>query len=236
MIHESSNRFPESPWTLIGSLKRDDPADFHGVVEKICLLYARPLYAYAARQYPASDPGDLTQLTFQSILTTGCLAKADRERGKFRTFVIQILKSVASKQWKREERDRQSLRIDAEDCRRFSETLAVPEIEHPDTRFDWFVALDALARTFQRMQSDYARSGKREAFGILRDLGFGTGVPDAAQRLGVSEQALRVKLSRFRKEFAAKFRAEVAGRVLDPAEVEGEARYLLRLLKQRGSL
>ncbi len=229
------SQFPDSPWTLIASLKRDDPAGRDEARARICQLYAKPLYAFVERHYPASSAADLTQRTFEEILSTDCLSRADRERGKFRSFLLLILKSVASRDWKREAPHRRALRIDDEACRKFSDSLVVPEYEEPGIQFDRMIARDTLARAFQRVREKYRQRGKERAFGILSKLGMGEAVPGAADLLGISEGALRVQIHRFRLALNEAFRNEVAKLVSDPAEIETEIRYLLKLLNQRGT-
>lgn len=236
-MHEApTNRFPNSPWTMIASLKREDAPCRSEVIGELFRLYSKPIYAFAARRFPASDPSDLTQLTFEAIVATDCLGAADRDRGTFRTFLIQILKSVASKQWRREEQHRLALRIDADECRKFSEALVVPESEDPATQIDWLSARAALERAVGALREDYRARGRGRAFPILHRLSLDEPVDDAAGRLGLSEGALRVQVFRFRHALRAAFRNEVSRLGAGPAELDSEMRYLLGLLRRRGSL
>ena len=52
----------------------------------------------------------------------------------------------------------------------------------------------------------------------------------AAQPLGMSEGAFKVAIHRLRKRYREILKSEIAETVDDPAEVEGEIRYLLAAL------
>ena len=58
-------------------------------MEELCRTYWFPLYVYVRRQtLTREDAEDLTQEFFSRLLEKNYLAKADRERGKFRTFLL----------------------------------------------------------------------------------------------------------------------------------------------------
>jgi len=58
-------------------------------VERLCRGYWYPLYAYVRRRgHSPQDAQDLTQGFFAALLTGKSLAQADRERGRFRTFLL----------------------------------------------------------------------------------------------------------------------------------------------------
>jgi len=59
-------------------------------LEKLCHTYWFPLYAFARRQgNNPEDAQDLTQDFFARLLEKNYLAKADPDRGKFRTFLLK---------------------------------------------------------------------------------------------------------------------------------------------------
>ena len=55
----------------------------------LCGIYWYPLYAYVRRQgHSADDAQDLTQEFFVGLLDKDTLQVADRERGRFRSFLL----------------------------------------------------------------------------------------------------------------------------------------------------
>ena len=60
-------------------------------LEKLCRAYWYPLYAYVRRKgYGADDAQDLTQEFFARLLARNYLSVADRNKGKFRSFLLGI--------------------------------------------------------------------------------------------------------------------------------------------------
>ena len=71
-------------------------------LEKLCRAYWYPLYVYVRRQGNSpEDAQDLTQDFFSRLLEKNYLAKADRDRGRFRTFLLGSLKNFMVNEWKR---------------------------------------------------------------------------------------------------------------------------------------
>jgi DNA-directed RNA polymerase specialized sigma24 family protein len=62
-------------------------------LETLCRTYWYPLYAYVRRQgHGPEDAQDLTQEFFARLLAADYLARVDRHRGKFRSFLLVGLK------------------------------------------------------------------------------------------------------------------------------------------------
>ena len=60
---------------------------------RLCEDYWYPLYAYLRRRgYPADQAQDLTQEFFVRVLEGRYLDRADREKGRFRSFLLTSLK------------------------------------------------------------------------------------------------------------------------------------------------
>ena len=68
----------------------------------LCQVYWYPLYAYIRRQgAPQADAQDLTQQFFVHVLSTDLLAAADRQRGRFRAFLLTALKNFLANEHRR---------------------------------------------------------------------------------------------------------------------------------------
>ena len=71
-------------------------------LEQLCLAYWYPLYAFVrSRGYSPEDAQDLTQAFFANFLETGGFASADRERGRFRSFLLGAMKHFLANEWNR---------------------------------------------------------------------------------------------------------------------------------------
>lgn len=73
-----------------GDSRSPEAAD---ALEKLCRAYWYPLCAYIRRKgHSPADSQDLTQEFFARLLEKKYLKLADRERGKFRGFLLTSLK------------------------------------------------------------------------------------------------------------------------------------------------
>src|SRR5688500_14535571 len=66
----------------------DPSADANVALAHLCQLYWHPVYAFVRRRgYSRDEAEDLTQGFFTQLLAKNYLLDADRERGRFRSFL-----------------------------------------------------------------------------------------------------------------------------------------------------
>jgi RNA polymerase sigma-70 factor (ECF subfamily) len=66
-------------------------------LEKLCLTYWYPLYVYVRRQGQEEESAkDLTQAFFARLLEKHYLLQVQREKGKFRSFLLAAIKHFLS--------------------------------------------------------------------------------------------------------------------------------------------
>ncbi|MGH8021545.1 MAG: RNA polymerase sigma factor, partial [Opitutaceae bacterium] len=84
-----ASEFPSTQWSLVlAAGERDGPAGRRALAE-LCRAYWPPLYTFARRRGMATaDAQDATQDFFVFLLSNGLVARADRERGRFRSFLL----------------------------------------------------------------------------------------------------------------------------------------------------
>ena len=69
-------------------------------LETLCTNYWYPLYAYVRRQgHGQHDAQDLTQAFFARLLEKNYLADVQREKGRFRSFLLASLKHFLANEW-----------------------------------------------------------------------------------------------------------------------------------------
>jgi len=96
--HEAESRaesFASTRWTLV--LEAGDSAAASAqalsALSELCQIYWRPLYAFLRKQgYGSDDAQDLTQGFFAHLIESRTYAHADREKGRFRSFLLGTLK------------------------------------------------------------------------------------------------------------------------------------------------
>src|SRR3989442_1683830 len=94
--------FATTHWSVVLAAGQSDSPNAAEALEKLCRIYWYPLYVYVRRQgHSSEDAQDLTQDFFARLLEKNSFAKADRDRGKFRTFLLGSLKNFLVNEWKR---------------------------------------------------------------------------------------------------------------------------------------
>lgn len=181
----------------------------------------------------------MVQGFFEHLLELKTLSRADREKGRLRTFLLGALEKFLLKQ-----RERMSAmkRGGGQQIVSFDEQLIDAEAAmHATlhlsavTSYDAAWASSILARAWKNVRDRFVAEGKREWFDALRPfVAGGTATPpdqqEVAQRLGTSVENLRVALSRLRQRYRHALRAEVASTVSDPKDIDNELHYLYQVL------
>jgi RNA polymerase sigma-70 factor (ECF subfamily) len=212
-------------------LGESQAGDVRDALESLCEGYWFPLYGYVRRKgHTADEARDLTQAFFARLLDKRDFDAASPEHGRFRAFLLASLRNFLSN-----ERDRQRalkrgggevpLSIDARDAdSRYS--IDIGHELTPERAFERAWALALLDRALSSVRETYAERDQVALFEALEGtLGGHEGEEDRAslaERLGMTEGALNVAAHRLRRTFRERLRAEIAGTVSDPGDVEDE--------------
>ncbi len=210
-------------------------------LEELCRAYWYPLYAFVrSGGYSAADAQDLTQAFFAQIIETGGFAAADRERGRFRSYLLGAMKHFLANEWHRAKTQKRGGKV------RFIEFDALdPEAryggaseqsESPELLFDREWALETVAGALKALRDEMAEAGKSEQFETLK--GSLTGEDELpreeiASRLGMSAGAVKVAVHRLRQRYRKLLRAAVAETVSNEADLDDEMRCLVKVLRRR---
>jgi RNA polymerase sigma-70 factor (ECF subfamily) len=89
-------KFPTTQWNIVETLKVEDAEARRAALGEIIALYGAPLLAFALRHShgtrTAEDCEDLVNDFFLRCVEGGILARADRARGRFRSFLATSFK------------------------------------------------------------------------------------------------------------------------------------------------
>src|SRR6266568_7992089 len=86
------SQFPTTRWTLVVAAGDSDRKEARSALVSLCENYWYPLYAYLRRRgYPRDQAQDLTQEFFIRVLEKHYIERADRNKGRFRTFLLSSL-------------------------------------------------------------------------------------------------------------------------------------------------
>lgn len=206
----------------------------------LCENYWFPLYAFVRRAgYSADDAQDLTQEFFVRLLAKNYLADADRERGRFRSFLLGAMKHFLANEARRQGTqkrggDRTVLSLDfhsGENC--YNRIEPVDNLT-PERLYEKRWALALLDLVLNRLREDYRAADKLELFDALKQFLAGETVTPAylvaAEELGMSEGAVKVAVHRLRRRYRKLLKEEIARTIVEPDALEDELRELLSAL------
>jgi RNA polymerase sigma-70 factor (ECF subfamily) len=98
-----ARQFATTQWSVV--LAAGDPTHprFRDALSELCSLYWGPVRAYIRRRVgDEALADDLTQGVFTALLERDALAAADRDRGRFRAFLLTATKFHLSDRWDHE--------------------------------------------------------------------------------------------------------------------------------------
>lgn len=238
---QKSTLFCTTRWSVVLHAQDGNAQDARSALETLCRAYWPPLYAYARRHgHSAHDAEDLTQGFFARLLEKDHLRAVQREKGRFRQFMLMAFKRFLANAWEHQRAAKRGgggrpepLDTAAAERLYIADTNAVPS---PDAAFDRRWALSLLELALTRLREEFESAGHSAEFAALKPfLTAESGALDYAQaatELGASEGAARVAVHRLRKRFRQLFREEIERTVADSDDVEDELRHLVAALAQ----
>ena len=242
---KDDGRFKTTRWSLIVS-SRDEGGEegkAREALAQLCRIYWRPIFAFICREgAKPEDAKDLTQEFFLMILKGDWLQRADPGRGRFRSLLLRSLKNFVSdakgrKQAQKRGRDVEFVSWDdwmAESPSHLTLPTAALENWSPERVFDVRWAATVAEQALRRLQEECEERGRLRVFDALS----GALIADReeisydalARELGAETPQIKRALHRLRQRYRQLLRAEIAGTVEHPDEVDDELRYLVAAL------
>jgi RNA polymerase sigma factor (sigma-70 family) len=234
-------RFYTTRWSAILVAAQSQAPGSQAALSELCRLYWYPLYAFARRRgYAPHDAQDLTQGFFLHVLEHRALKHVHPMKGKFRSFLLASFQNFLSDEADRARclkrgGNREFVFLDADDA---ENRYRLEPRDHltAEKIFEARWAMTLLTQAVERLRDEYVARGERSRFEMLKvfvGIDEGKSPPpyeEIAQSLGVSVGAAKTLIHRFRKQYAAILRQEVARTVTDPAEIEDEIHALCAAL------
>jgi len=236
----ASAQFATTHWSVVLAAGERELPQAAEALEKLCRTYWYPLYVYVRRQGNSpEDAQDLTQIFFSRVLEKNYFAKADRDRGKFRTFLLGSLKNFLINEWKRAGRlkrggDLTFLSIDANVAE--DRYAAEPANEsNPDAAYEQRWAVTLIEQVLTALRQEFNAADKARLFEELKGFIWGdkstASYAEIAGHLNLTEGTVKVAVHRLRQRFRQLLRAEVAHTVARPEDVDGELRHLIAVVR-----
>ena len=242
--HYQSDFFPSTHWSVVLAAGRSqaEPDLAGAALAELCQAYWAPLYSFVrGRGYSMHDAQDLTQSFFAFLLERKVYVRADRQKGRFRAFLLTSLKNFLADA---ADRKRTLKRGGGQDFLPLREEQA-EEAEslfqthggkiNGDRLFDLGWAEALVAAGLERLSASYKGEGKEQLFNELRIFVAGGADPpptyaELADRLQMAESTLRSHVTRLRARYREALRAEVRRTVDTETEVDEELHELLNVL------
>lgn len=213
----------------------DSNATSRRALEELCGLYWRPLYYFIRRRgKTVHEAEDLLQGFFIHLLEKETLSRADRERGRFRSFLLGCLKQYLANEWAKNQTRKRggglaSISLDVESTERIY-ALEVRDAWTPEKTFERRWVRTLLELTVSRLRQQYENRRPRVLFDRLEGrLTRDSNQPsyrEIAEELGMTEGSVKVAAHEMRRRYGEILREEIAQTVTTVEEIDQEIRDL----------
>ena len=238
-IGSRASMFDTTHWSVVLQAGESDSPQAREALTTLCRAYWFPLYAYVRRQgHPFADAQDLTQEFFARLLEQKYYRLADRQRGRFRTFLLTSLKHFLINEWKQtncQKRGGGCQFISMDGLEMETHFLAEPaDHRTPEKAFDRRWAMLLLGRVLNQLQAEFAAGERDQLFEELKSCLTGEDNDDSyaeiGRRLEMTEGSVKVTVHRLRQRYRELLKQEIAMTVDGPEAVEEEIRHLIAAL------
>lgn len=226
--------FQSTLWTVVLTAKDPKAPDRRDALETLIRTYWKPVYFFVRRKGNDGESAkDLVQGFFTALLEKNFLQYVERDRGKFRTFLLTALEHFMADEFDRAKAQKRGggqspLPLDFVAAETEASRQPASD-ETPDRVFRREWAMRVMAQALQNVRDEFASSGRAVEFEALRlHLSYtGPQAPsyaDVARTLGVSEGDVRNRIHRTR----ARYREAILEVIRSYTESEESAREELR--------
>lgn len=238
---QDARDFATTQWSLVVAANLDVASQTHAqkALEELCRAYWYPLYAFMRnRGYSPSDAEDLAQSFFARLIETRGFASAEPERGRFRSYLLGALKHFLAHDWERNQAKKRGgdvIFLELDSLQPEARYAVEPTYcDDPDADFNRQWAQESIARAIGKLRVRFAAKDKGEFFDALKGSLTGEEPPrsETAERLGITEDAVKVAVHRLRKDFRELLRSEIAETVADSSDIDDEMRHLVDGLRK----
>jgi RNA polymerase sigma-70 factor (ECF subfamily) len=227
--------FRTTRWTQVTRAKADSPEGRRALAE-LCNAYYEPVATFLRCDLRDADAArELAHDFFAHMLAGGVIARADQDRGRFRSYLLGAVKHFLSHHREALRRLKrgggvENISLNATEAR------SVPDagVLSPDAAFDRQWALTVVAHALEALRHECVAEGRADFFEMVKpwltgDTARGDQTALAAS-CGMNANALKVAVHRLKRRFRQLLKSEVAGTLDDPGMVEPEMRALFAAL------
>jgi RNA polymerase sigma factor (sigma-70 family) len=219
-------------WSLVQAAKGDTPQGRAALAE-LCEIYYRPIEGQMRRWITDPDEaGEMTQAFFARLLSGSQLAGAESTRGRFRNYLFASARHFLINERRAQQATKRGAAITGT-ADTLDEEFPDAAQTQPDVEFDRAWACALIHRSLSSLEAELVSAGTADTWAVLKPWLSGTAnhgeTSAAAQRLGISETAVRVQLSRLRQRLRSHLEQQIADTLSPEADPQAELRHLLAL-------
>jgi DNA-directed RNA polymerase specialized sigma24 family protein len=235
--------FASTRWTLIRRAVESQPpaSESLAALSELCGIYWRPIYIFLRRQgIMEHDAQDLTQGFFADLIENRAYARADKAKGRFRSFLLGAVKHFVSDARKRERALKRGggeplLPLDEGTIAQAEAQAARSEGWSADRLYEREWAMALLRQVMQRLENESQLAGKGALFKELRahlavETEGGAPYEEIAARLSRPAATLRSEVARLRARYRAILREEIRGTLTEAEDVNEELQHLRQVM------
>jgi len=235
-METSPGAFHTTRWSRVRQAQ-DDSEEGRRALSDLCEAYYEPVLVYLRFELRDADQArDVAHSFFTEMLLGRMIGGVDRERGRFRSYLLGALKHFLSNERAaglRQKRGGGAEHVSLDD--ETAQTLADPGQCPPDAAFDRQWATTLLGHALDTLRQEYESCGKAEFFDRLKPWLTGDaehGEQQAlAATLGINLNTLKSDIHRLKQRFQTLVKAEVAGTVDEDSSIREELASLFAALR-----
>jgi DNA-directed RNA polymerase specialized sigma24 family protein len=235
--------FTSTRWTMVldAGESQTPPTEALRALSELCRIYWRPIFLFLRRQGSSPDDAqDLTQGFFAHLIESRAYARADPDKGRFRSFLLGALKHFVAhaRAHDRTQKRGGGMILGPLDTAAIAEADARavgPQTWSAERVYEREWAETLLRTALDRLAEECALAGKDELFKKLNShlsVSSERAIPyeQLSLQLGRPITTLRSDVARLRSRYRAILREEVGGTVADTSEIDAELRHFCEVL------
>lgn len=231
-IPAAQSDFTATHWTQVAlAADQGGSVPAQQALEALCVRYWPAIYGFLRRKnHPPADAADLTQGFFAHLIEQNGIARADRSKGRFRSFLLGSLHRFLAGELRREGalkrgRDKEVLALDFKEIEKRYLDESDPALT-ADEIYDRRWATTLLEVAYRDLQAEFNAAGQADRFNELKRFlseDAEEGEYDAiASRLSVTAKAISSAVSRLRARYRELVRRHVMVTVSSHEDVDPE--------------
>lgn len=229
--------FLTTRWTRVCAAQSDSD-DGRKALADLCDAYYEPVVAFLRFELRDEDRAtDAAHAFFARMLQGGAITTADRERGRFRSYLLGAVKHFLAHEREKARSVKRGGGADIISIDEASSSIhAIPDLRllSADAAYDRQWALTVLAHAMSRLRDECVAQRKGVFFDQLKpwltgDAGHGDQATLAAS-CGMGVSALKMTIQRLRQRFREHLLEEISGTLDHPEQAQEEMRSLIAAL------